>query len=105
MSLGVVQWNAPSIMGTSNEPTLATAPAKATWAAGDFPKMGVELAIVGEHLCDAVPIHAGDRVLDVATASGNTAIAAARRRANVTAVDLVPSLLEYARRRAEIEGF
>jgi len=59
----------------------------------------------GEQLCDAIPIYAGDRVLDVATASGNTGISAARRRAIVTGIDLVPSLLDYARRRAEIEGF
>lgn len=67
--------------------------------------MGVELAIVGEQLCEAIPVYAGDRVLDVATASGNTAISAARRRAVVTGVDLVPSLLEHARKRAQAEGF
>ena len=83
---------------------IAAEAAKATWAAGDFPKMGIELAIAGEQLCDAIPIYAGSRVLDVGTASGNTAISAARRRAIVTGIDLVPSLLSYARRRAEIEG-
>jgi ubiquinone/menaquinone biosynthesis C-methylase UbiE len=82
-----------------------TQPARQTWAAGDFPKMGVELAIVGEQLCESIPVHAGDRVLDVGTASGNTAISAARRRAIVTAVDLVPALLEHARNRALTEGF
>lgn len=76
-----------------------------TWAAGDFPRMGVELAIAGELLCEAVPVHAGDRLLDVGTASGNTAIAAARRRAQVTAIDLVPTLLDHARQRAHTEGF
>ena len=67
--------------------------------------MGVELAIVGELLCESIPVYAGDRVLDVATASGNTAISAARRRAVVTGVDLIPSLLEHARKRAQAEGF
>jgi SAM-dependent methyltransferase len=67
--------------------------------------MGVELAIVGEQLCEAIPVHAGDRVLDVGTASGNTAISAARRRAVVIGVDLVPSLLGYAQKRAQAEGF
>src|SRR5580693_8741832 len=75
-----------------------------TWTAGDFPKMGVELTIVGELLCESVPLHAGDRVLDVATASGNTALSAARRRAIVTGVDITPALLERARLRAVAEG-
>jgi SAM-dependent methyltransferase len=84
---------------------LDTQPARQTWSAGDFPRMGVELAIVGEVLCESIPVLAGDRVLDVGTASGNTAISAARRRAIVTGVDLVPSLLGHARRRAQAEGF
>lgn len=75
-----------------------------TWASGDFPRMGVELAIAGELLCEAVPVYAGDRLLDVGTASGNTALSAARRRARVTAIDLVPSLLDRARQRASAEG-
>lgn len=75
-----------------------------TWTAGDFPKMGVELSITGERLCESVPILAGDRVLDVGTASGNTALAAARRRANVTGIDITPALLERARLRAAAEG-
>jgi SAM-dependent methyltransferase len=83
----------------------ATQPAQQTWAAGNFPKMGVELAIVGEQLCEFIPVHAGDRVLDVGTATGNAAISAARRRAVVTGVDLVPALLQHAERRAQAEGF
>jgi SAM-dependent methyltransferase len=75
-----------------------------TWTAGDFPKMGAELSIVGELLCESVPVLAGDRVLDVGTASGNTALAAARRRAIVTGVDITPALLERAKLRAAAEG-
>ncbi|HEV2172857.1 MAG TPA: class I SAM-dependent methyltransferase [Nitrospira sp.] len=75
-----------------------------TWTVGDFPKMGIELSIVGELLCESVPVLAGDLVLDVGTASGNTALAAARRRATVTGVDITPSLLERARLRAAAEG-
>jgi len=75
-----------------------------TWTAGDFPKMGVELSIVGELLCESIPVLAGDRVLDVGTASGNTALAAARRRATVTGVDITPAMLERARLRAAAEG-
>lgn len=75
-----------------------------TWTAGDFPKMGAELSIAGELLCESVPVLAGDRVLDVGTASGNTALAAARRRAIVTGIDITPALLERARLRATAEG-
>jgi SAM-dependent methyltransferase len=75
-----------------------------TWTAGDFPKMGVELSIAGELLCESIPVLAGDRVLDVGTASGNTALAAARRRAIVTGIDITPGLLEHARHRAAAEG-
>lgn len=75
-----------------------------TWTAGDFPKMGVELSIAGELLCESIPICAGDRVLDVGTASGNTALSAARRRAIVTGIDITPALLDRARLRAGAEG-
>ncbi|HEY6345087.1 MAG TPA: class I SAM-dependent methyltransferase [Bryobacteraceae bacterium] len=75
-----------------------------TWTSGDFPTMGLELSFVGELLCESVPILAGDRVLDVATASGNTALSAARRRAAVTGVDITPAMLERARIRAAAEG-
>src|SRR5580692_8409739 len=75
-----------------------------TWTAGDFPKMGVELSIAGELLCESIPVLAGDRVLDIGTASGNTALSAARRRAIVTGIDITPALLERARLRAAAEG-
>lgn len=75
-----------------------------TWTAGDFPKMGAELSIVGELLCESVPVLAGDRVLDVGAASGNAALAAARRRGVVTGVDITSALLDRARLRAAVEG-
>jgi SAM-dependent methyltransferase len=74
-----------------------------TWASGDFAVVATTLPIVSELLCEAVDLHAGERVLDVATGSGNTAIAAARRFCAVSGVDYVPSLLERARERAAAE--
>lgn len=74
-----------------------------TWAAGDFSRVATGQTIVGELLCETVELHARERVLDVATGSGNTALAAARRRAVVTAVDFVPALLERGRERAAAE--
>lgn len=77
---------------------------QATWAAGDFGRIGVTLQIVGETLCEAVDVAAGERVLDVAAGNGNASLAAARRFAEVTSTDYVPSLLEQGRRRAEADG-
>jgi len=73
------------------------------WAAGDFSVIATEQVLVGELLCESVDIHAGQKVLDVATGSGNTALAAARRRGDVIGIDFVPALLERARERAAAE--
>jgi ubiquinone/menaquinone biosynthesis C-methylase UbiE len=61
------------------------------------------ITAVGEILCEAVDVMPGQKVLDVATGSGNTAIAAARRFCDSTGVDYVPALLERARTRAAAE--
>jgi SAM-dependent methyltransferase len=74
------------------------------WASGDFAVIGTTLQIVGELLCEAVDLRAGERVLDVAAGNGNATLAAARRFATVTSTDYVPALLEGGRRRAEAEG-
>jgi SAM-dependent methyltransferase len=75
-----------------------------TWASGDYAVIGNSLVIMGERLVEAVDLRSGDKVLDVATGTGNTAISAARRYADATGVDYVPSLIEQAKERAEAEG-
>lgn len=75
-----------------------------TWTSGNFARIGNLMVIVGERLCEAANLHATEKVLDVATGSGNTAISAARRFCDVTGSDYVPELLESARKRAESEG-
>ena len=77
---------------------------QAMWASGDFAVIGTTLQIVGELLCEAADIRAGERVLDVAAGNGNATLAAARRFAEVTSTDYVPALLDGGRRRAEAEG-
>ena len=69
------------------------------WATGDFSRIGAGRVIVGEMLCEAVELHAGESVLDVATGAGNTA-RRRRRGCRVTGIDFVPELLERGRERA-----
>lgn len=86
----------------SPQPDLAAVKARqqGAWSAGDYAVVGTTLQIVGEQLCEALDIHAGQRVLDVAAGNGNVALAAARRWCDVVATDYVPALLERARERA-----
>ena len=77
---------------------------QATWASGDYARIGVRLQLVGELLCEAVDVGPGERVLDVAAGNGNASLAAARRGGDVIATDYVPGLLAAARQRAEAEG-
>src|SRR5829696_5086239 len=74
---------------------------RATWAAGDY-------AAVARHIDDVPPrdllsrmdLQPGQKVLDVATGTGNLAIRAAAAGAQVAGLDLTPELFETARARA-----
>lgn len=76
---------------------------KAAWASGDYAVIGTTLQIVGETLCEAADLRAGQHVLDVAAGNGNATLAAARRWCEVTSTDYVPALLERGRERAAAE--
>jgi ubiquinone/menaquinone biosynthesis C-methylase UbiE len=93
-------------------PTSASAPIdleviksrqQAAWSSGDYAIVGTTLQIVGEELCEALDIRAGQKVLDVAAGNGNVSLAAARRWCDVVATDYVPELLKRARERAAAE--
>lgn len=73
------------------------------WSSGDYAVVGTTLQIVGEELCEALDVRAGQKVLDVAAGNGNASLAAARRWCDVTATDYVPALLDRARERGEAE--
>lgn len=75
-----------------------------TWATGDYHMIGTQILIVSELLIEALDLRSTERVLDVATGSGNAALAAARRGCSVVGLDYVPALLERARLRANAEG-
>ena len=74
------------------------------WASGDLAAVAARIVLVAEQLCDTADLHAGWRVLDVATGSGSAAIAAARLGCTAVGVDYLPALLERGRRRAAAEG-
>ena len=76
---------------------------QATWASGDFAEIATLIVPMAEQLCDAADLRAGWDVLDVATGSGNAAIAAARLGCDVVGIDYVPALLERGRERATAE--
>jgi ubiquinone/menaquinone biosynthesis C-methylase UbiE len=82
---------------------LNASPQQVAWSTGDFAAVGSAHTIISEVLCDSIPVYSGDEVLDVATGSGNAALAAARRGAKVTGIDFVEALLERARERAHAE--
>jgi ubiquinone/menaquinone biosynthesis C-methylase UbiE len=91
----------------TSAPTLDLATVKtrqqATWASGDFAEVATLIVPVAERLVDAADLRAGSTVLDVATGSGNAALAAARLGCQVTGIDYVPALLARGRQRAAAE--
>jgi ubiquinone/menaquinone biosynthesis C-methylase UbiE len=99
MTTATLQWQTPV-------PDFAAIKAKqqVTWSSGDYSVIGTTLQIVGESLCEAVDLQAGERVLDVAAGNGNATLAAARRGCQVTSTDYVGALLDRAAMRAAAEG-
>ncbi len=78
--------------------------ARATWAAGDFDAVVPFIWEAGGAAAEGAGCGPGDRVLDIAAGSGNAAIQAAMRGADVVASDLTPELFEPGRRRAADNG-
>lgn len=78
--------------------------ARATWAAGDFDAVVPFIWEAGGAAAEGAGCGPGDRVLDIAAGSGNAAIQAAARGADVVASDLTPELFEPGRRRAAEHG-
>jgi ubiquinone/menaquinone biosynthesis C-methylase UbiE len=76
----------------------------AAWSSGDYAIVGTTLQIVGEELCEALDVRAGQKVLDVAAGNGNVTLAAARRWCDVVSTDYVADLLERGRARAKADG-
>jgi ubiquinone/menaquinone biosynthesis C-methylase UbiE len=76
---------------------------QAAWASGDYSAVATLIVPVAERLVELADLRAGSRVLDVATGSGNAALAAARLQCEVVGIDYVETLLDRARERAFAE--
>ena len=77
---------------------------KAMWMAGDFGEIAQHMEKPGEEFVDRLGLKPGMRVLDVGCGTGNQSLPAARRGAQVNAVDIAPNLLAQARERAKQAG-
>jgi SAM-dependent methyltransferase len=75
------------------------------WALGDYDRFAKEMIWgFGPELVAACEIGPGQRVLDVATGTGNVAIRAAEAGAQVVGVDITPEQLDAGRREAAARG-
>jgi len=99
MSAAVLERPAPPVVDLA----AVKARQQGAWSSGDYAIIGTTLQIVGEQLCEALDLRAGQTVLDVAAGNGNASLAAARRWCEVVATDYVPALLDRARERAMAE--
>src|SRR3954466_7024703 len=100
MSAAVLERPAPPVIDLA----AVKARQQGAWSSGDYAIVGTTLQIVGEQLCEALDLRAGQKILDVAAGNGNATLAAARRWGRVVSTDYVPALLERGRERAMAEG-
>ena len=88
----------------SAEPDPLAARVRATWTSGDFGRIARGYELGAAQFITRLGLEQGERVLDVATGTGNLAIPAARTGALVTGVDIAPNLITQAKARAAAEG-
>jgi ubiquinone/menaquinone biosynthesis C-methylase UbiE len=74
------------------------------WSVGSYERIAARFAPVHDQLVELLGIGRGDRLLDLASGTGEVAIRAARAGATVTAIDLGAPMIEKARRSAEEAG-
>ncbi len=73
------------------------------WGLGEYEHTAIELEPVAEHVVSLAGLRPGERVVDLATGTGNAALLAARSGAVVTGLDVAPRLIGVARERAASE--
>lgn len=75
-----------------------------TWGVGDYPLMGRCLQPAAVAAVDAAGVGPGDRVVDLATGTGNAALLAAECGGRAVGIDFETSLLRLAEERARGTG-
>jgi ubiquinone/menaquinone biosynthesis C-methylase UbiE len=85
---------------------LSTAMSEASevWGAGTYERVAARLAPVQDQLVNLLQIAKGERVLDLATGTGEVAVRAARSGGVVTGLDIAEPMLAKARERAKEVG-
>ena len=79
-------------------------PNQALWEKGDFTRIAATMRQSGEELVDGLGIESGMAVLDLGSGDGTTALPAARRGADVLAVDIASNLVDAGNERARQAG-
>ena len=74
------------------------------WSVGTYERFAARLAPVQDQLVNLLQIGSGDRVLDLATGTGEVALRAARNGAAVSAIDIAGPMISKARANAEQAG-
>jgi SAM-dependent methyltransferase len=77
---------------------------KVLWGLGNYPEVAKILQPAAVHVVEECAVGPGTRLLDVGAGTGNLALEAARRGAEVVATDLTPALLEIGKERTRSEG-
>jgi SAM-dependent methyltransferase len=92
-------------MSTTNTAEMETLKGKlkTTWMAGNYDYFSRFMESSAVEFLARLPVHPGDRLLDVACGSGQLALLAARQGARVTGVDIASNSIEAARGRARSE--
>jgi ubiquinone/menaquinone biosynthesis C-methylase UbiE len=103
VSMGADQVTKSAMEGDTDRQLKAAV--RKAWALGDYHRFAkATVWELGPVLVEACGISPGQRVLDVATGTGNTAIRAAQAGADVVASDLTPENFNAGRREAAALG-
>jgi len=79
-------------------------PNQALWEKGDFTRIAATMRESADALIDSLGITPGMKVLDLGAGDGTTALPAARRGADVLAVDIARNLVDAGNARAKAEA-